>query len=174
MKEWIGCAAWVGLSIAVLIAGADLQIMTRFGPGPGFFLRGLAIVLLGLAVVQAVTLFSGRNRVVAHAAPSPENPAAILDMDEGDGPLDVTPGTVLRFVLLAAALFAYGALIEHLGFLVATTALCWAAMTLLGRKPLRSLLESAVAILIAYFVFSHLLGVNLPAADIAPLAALKF
>jgi hypothetical protein len=56
--------------------------------------------------------------------------------------------------------------------MVATTLLAWSAMVLLGRRPGRSLVDAVVAIVVAHLLFSSLLGVNLPDASLAPLAAL--
>ena len=175
MREWIGCAIWLVFAIAVLTASADLQVMTRFGPGPGFFLRVLGIVLLGLSLVQALTLVLARRRgAPGSASPqqAPETLVAILEADEEDKPMAVDRRSLIRFGLLALTLFAYGLLLEPLGFLSSTTALAWASMALLGRPVLRSLIESIAAIVIAYLLFGHVLDVNLPAAHLAPLKAL--
>jgi putative tricarboxylic transport membrane protein len=173
MKEWFGCVAWIAFSTAVLVGSSDLQIMTRFGPGPGFFLRVLGFVLLAIALVQAVTLFIGHRRVAAHpAGPSPDNLAAILDTDENEETIEADKAGTIRFFLLAASLFGYALLLEPLGFMVATTLLAWSAMVLLGRRPGRSLVDAVVAIVVAHLLFSSLLGVNLPDASLAPLAAL--
>jgi len=173
MKEWFGCVAWIAFSTATLIASADLQIVTRFGPGPGFFLRVLSIVLLALGLIQALLLFLGQRRAAkSHDGPSPENLTAILDTDENEEVLKGDKASTVRFFLLAVSLFGYALLLEPLGFMVATVALAWSAMVLLGRRPLWSFVEAVVAIFLAHLLFSNLLGVNLPTASLAPLASL--
>lgn len=174
MKEWFGCAAWIVFSVGILVASSDLQIMTRFGPGPGFFLRVLAIALLLLALVQAVMLFIGHRRMAAavRAAPSAGNLGALLNVDEDEETIAADRPSLIRFALLSAAMFGYALLLEPLGFLVSTTALAWAALVLLGRNPWRSLVEAVIAIVAAQLLFGNFLGVNLPSASLAPLAAL--
>lgn len=171
MKEWFGCAAWIIFATAILIGSSDLQIMTRFGPGPGFFLRVLGLVLLAIAIIQALTLFIGQRRAKIEA-PSPGNLTAILDADENEETIVADRASTIRFILLAVSLFGYALLLEPLGFTVATAALAWCAMVLLGRRPLRSLVEAVVAVVIAHLLFSGLLDVNLPDASVAPLTSL--
>jgi hypothetical protein len=169
MKEWLGCLAFLTFAVGVLIVGADLQVMTRFGPGPGFFLRGLAYVLIGLVLVHAATLVLTHRRKTVREA-TPDHPEAVLFRDEDEEPLIAPKDAPWRFGGLAAAMFAYAFAIERLGFLVSTTLLCFAAMTLLGRAPLRSAIESVIAIAVAWLVFGRLLGVNLPSASLPLLA----
>ncbi|SFZ86042.1 Tripartite tricarboxylate transporter TctB family protein [Devosia enhydra] len=171
MREWLGALGFLAFAVGVLAVGANLQVMTRFGPGPGFFLRGLAIVLIGLVLIHALTLVLGRRRVQAAEA-TPDHPEAVLFRDEDDEPLIAPPGAGWRFVALAGAMMAYALLIERLGFLVSTTLLCFVAMTVLGRPWLRSALEALVAILVAWLVFGRLLGVNLPSASLPPFSML--
>jgi len=45
-------------------------------------------------------------------------------------------------------------------------------MTVLGRSASRSAIEAVMAVVVAWLVFGQLLGVNLPNAAIAPLAAI--
>lgn len=169
MKEWLGCLAFMTFAVGVLVVGADLQVMTRFGPGPGFFLRGLAYVLIGLVVIHAATLLLARRESTAREA-KPGHPDGILFRDEDEEDFIVPKDAPWRFAALAAAMFAYAFAIESLGFLVSTSLLCFAAMTVLGRPPLRSAIESVIAIVAAWLVFGRLLGVNLPAASLQPLA----
>lgn len=165
MKEWLGAAGFFAFAVGVMIAGANLQVMTRFGPGPGFFPRGLAWVLVGLVAIHVLTLVLGRRNKARPAEPSPDHPEGVLFRDEDDEPLIAPPGSGRRFAGLAGAMLAYAVLIERAGFMVSTTLLCFVAMTVLGRPPLRSAIESVIAIILAWLVFGRLLGVNLPSAS---------
>lgn len=66
--------------------------------------------------------------------------------------------------LLAAALVVQVALIEWLGFVIASTILYVLVCAAFGsRHPLRDLLIGAAVTLVAYLAFSRLLGVNIGA-----------
>ncbi|MGV3650734.1 MAG: tripartite tricarboxylate transporter TctB family protein, partial [Devosia sp.] len=166
MREWLGALGFLAFALGVLVVGANLQVMTRFGPGPGFFLRGLAFVLIGLVLIHALTLVLGRRRRLQAAEATPDHPEAVLFRDEDDEPLIAPPGAGWRFAALAGAMMAYALLIERLGFLVSTTLLCFVAMTVLGRPWLRSAIERLTAILVAWLVFGQPLGVTLPSASL--------
>ena len=160
----IAVAIWLAFSGAVLFFGWHLAMFNRRGgPGPGFFLKSLAILLLILTVVRALTLLREAMRPAASAASSP----AATQSGE-----PFRAGQVLRFALLVLALTLYAYLLTTLGFLVATTALCWAALAMLGRPPLRALIEAAVGAFLVRFAFTHGLGVPLPEAHIGLLSSL--
>lgn len=169
IKEWVGCIAWLAVSVAALGASAELQVMTRFGPGPGLFIKVLAFLMLALAVLQAAGLLMALRRTVL-AKPTPEKPTTLLNTDENDDHFVVTRSGALRFAALMATIFAYGLLLEPVGFFVATVGLTFMSLVLLGRSPRRSMLEAVIAILVAWLVFGQLLGVNLPRATFAPLS----
>jgi Tripartite tricarboxylate transporter TctB family len=162
VAEWVAAAAWMLVGIGTLVASIPLESFTRFGPGPGFFLRGLAAVLIGLAVLKATGLvraaMTGRSREGLVGA-------------EGRR---IEPWNALRFVSLSGALLGYALLLEWLGFLAATTALCWATLVILHRPPLRAFLESLVAAVLVRTAFSTLLGVPLPTSQIELLRLLDW
>ncbi len=149
---------WIALSAAVLVLAAPLATFNRRGgPGPGFFLKWLASILLALAVLHGLALLRtawSRQRpeplaVAADTAPE----ASIRGVD------------AMRFVLMGGVLFAYAIFLPSLGFLVATTALCWATLMLLGRHPQRALFEALAAAFLVRFAFTAGLGVPLPQAQ---------
>ncbi|KAA0969338.1 tripartite tricarboxylate transporter TctB family protein [Aureimonas fodinaquatilis] len=172
VKEWIGCSVWIALGLVGLIASLDLQVVTRFGPGPGFFIRGLTIAMLVLGLIQASALVLSAHSKRRLSQPSPDNVVAVLNLDEDEDPMVVTPGSLVRFGLLAATLFAYGLLIEPAGFIVSTSLLAFSAMTLLGRPAMRSAVEAVAAAVIAYLAFGILLGVNLPTSSMPLLSSI--
>lgn len=168
-KEWVGCIAWFAVSAGALVASADLQVMTRFGPGPGLFIKVLAFTMLGLAVLQAIGLLMTHRRTVL-ARPTPEHPAALLNADESDDQFVATRSGVIRFAALTMTIFAYGLLLEPAGFLVSTVVLTFMSLVLLGRPLRRSMVEAVIAVVVAWLVFGIMLGVNLPRAAFEPLA----
>lgn len=171
MKEWFGVAFWLAIATVALVGSQGLAITTRFGLGPGFFIRGLSFVLIGLALVQGLTiLFEGRGRkTVIDAADA--SLGDILDAED-EPEIEASTRTILRFSALAASLFIYGFIIEQIGFVLSTVALCWVAMVVLGRPPLRSLVEAGIAIVATRILFADLLGVLLPTARIPFLASM--
>ena len=155
-------AVWLAFGGAVLFFGWHLEMFNRRGgPGPGFFLKGLAALLLILTLLRALTLL---REAIRPAAPS--SPAT--GQTEGS----FRAAQLLRFVLFVLALTLYAYLLPSLGFLAATTALCWAALVLLGRHPLRALIEAAVGAFLVRFAFTYGLGVPLPEARIGLLSSL--
>jgi len=160
--QMIAVGAWLLLGIGVQILGAPLQTFTRFGPGPGFFLKSLSAILLILAALQGLALIwnahasgesAGGGREYGH-----ETSAAAPDMDSW---------SIVRFLLLSAVLLGYAWLLPVLGFLVATTGLCWATLVLLGRRPLRALLEAVIAAVLVRYAFTAGLGVPLPETQLS-------
>jgi putative tricarboxylic transport membrane protein len=152
--EWVAVAGWLLLGIVVLIAAAPLPTSTQFGPGPGFFPRYLCAALLGLVAIRAFCLVRG-----------------LAETEEGGGALPGRAG-VVRFLLIAASLFAYDFMLERHGFALATAALSWAILVLLGRRPIRAFIESLVAAFVLRYAFSTLLDVPLPGSSIAILQSL--
>lgn len=77
---------------------------------------------------------------------------------------DAPPVNWRSLGLMAAALVVQVALIEWLGFVIASTILYVLVCAAFGsRHPLRDLLIGAAVTLVAYLAFSHLLGVNIGA-----------
>ena len=162
LGEWLAVLGWFAVGFGVLAATADLDIETRFGPGPRFLSVFLSIPLLLLAAVQAFALATNR-------------PAS------SSGPVDdlvgSTPGSgreAARFLLLAGSLFLFAVFFETVGFLIATALLAWSALVLLGRPLLRSAFEGAAAALLFHWSFSSLLGVPLPVSPLPLLNSLGF
>lgn len=156
---------WITFGGAIFYFGWHLATFNRRGgPGPGFFLKGLAALLLFLAMVRLVTLVRGAfNGGGASAAD---------DIDPAQERFEAA--NVAKFAALVAALTLYAYLLPKIGFLLATAALCWATLMLAGRHPLRSLAEAAMASFFVFFCFTHGLGVPLPAAQPMLLRSLGF
>ncbi len=156
---------WITFGAAIFYFGWHLAMFNRRGgPGPGFFLKGLAALLLLLAMVRLVTLV----REASHG-----DAASIVD-DVDPAQERFEAANVARFAALVAALALYAYLLPKIGFLLATAALCWATLMLAGRHPLRSLAEAAIASFFVFFCFTHGLGVPLPGAQFTLLRGLGF
>jgi hypothetical protein len=171
--QMIAAAAWLLLALGVQILGAPLAMFTSFGPGPGFFLKSLSVILLILALLQGLALISAARAVAKPAASGhPAEPADDHALEPSRSEID--PWSIARFLLLCAALFAYAWLLPLLGFAIATAALCWATLVLLRRRPLRALIEAVVAALLVRYAFTAGLGVPLPEAQLPFLERLGF
>jgi Tripartite tricarboxylate transporter TctB family len=175
--QMIAVAAWVLLALGVQILGAPLEMFTSFGPGPGFFLKSLSVVLLILALLQGLALIRAAGAGAKPIEPGMLDPkAAEPAHDEALAPsaADMDRGSIARFLLLSVVLFAYAWLLPLLGFAIATAALCWTTLVLLRRRPLRALIEAVAAALLVRYAFTAGLGVPLPEAQLRFLEQLGF
>jgi hypothetical protein len=170
--QMIAVAAWLLLALGVQILGAPLAMFTSFGPGPGFFLKSLSVILLILALLQGLALINAARAAKPAASGHPAEPAHDHALEPSRS--DIDPRSIARFLLLCAALFAYAWLLPLLGFAIATAGLCWAALVLLRRQPFRALIEAVVATLLVRYAFTAGLGVPLPEAQLQFLERLGF
>lgn len=164
----VAVVLWIAFGVAILAFSEPLAMFNRRGgPGPGFFLKWLAGLLLALAVLRGVTLL--RDAWSRRAA-------SFADASSAGGPVlaaePIRAVNVLKVVAMGGVLVAYAYFMPVLGFLLATTALCWATLTLLGRHPLRAALEAGVAAFAVRYAFTQGLGVPLPEAQLAFLRGL--
>lgn len=135
------CFLAIGL---VFTAGAvKLQIGTPTEPQPGFFpfLDGLVLILLSLVFLT----LAWRGRI------GQSHPFGKLG-----GPVIVVIGLVL-----------YVAVLEPLGYLIATVFLSAVVLKVLETKTGILLLVSLALPLVSYLLFDRLLGVTLPAGILA-------
>ena len=157
--QLVAVAAWTLLALAVLALGAPLATFSQLGPGPGFFLKALAVILLVLAVFQGIALVQhARRHTKAVPVPAEMAPAATST--------SLSTRSVLMFAAMAATLFGFAWALPQIGFLLATTLLCWITLILLGRSPVRAFIEASVAAIIVRYAFTAGLGVPLPQAQI--------
>lgn len=173
-SDWLGVAAGAAVAAAVLASTWHMTVIGAFGPGPGLFPRVVAFALLAISLVHAVLLL--RRPVAGEAAPavSEEAPAADVPRPEAGEEPAAQWGGYLRFAAMSASMFVYALVLERAGFLLATTFLAFMALWLLGRRPLRALVEAVVAVVVLRFAFGHLLGVPLPPSAIPLFAGLGF
>lgn len=150
MKLAYQITAFVGLifAVAVAIAARDLRLMTRLGPGPGFFPFWLSVLFGGLSL--ALLVFSGRIAALHDSAGGQERPES---------------GRVYLFVgAMIAAIALVGVFIEALGYCLTMLLFCIATLLLLGeRRWFVILVVAALGSFGVYFVFARYLGVVLPA-----------
>jgi putative tricarboxylic transport membrane protein len=148
-----------GLGIVLLGAWFLWQaLMLREGPGyaavgPRVFpvVVGLGLLLSGLAIsVSAAWALRRLGAAGTMAAPI-----------EGEA---AEPTDWRTLLAAAVALAAYVALFLPLGFVLASTAFLVASARILGsRSPLRDLASGLGLSIVAYLVFTRLLGLELPA-----------
>ncbi len=158
----IALGVWLLFGTGVIYFGWHLAMFgRRGGPGSGFFLKSLAALLILLVLVRAVSLWREGRRQVGTSAANESEPRQGFEA-----------ANVGRFLLLVLSLTLYATLLPTLGFLVATSALCWASLMLFGRPALRSLIEAVVGTVLVQIAFTHGLGVPLPETTVALLRGL--
>ena len=129
-------------AVAALVEGRGLPFGTVAAPGPGFFPRALAAGLAGVAALLLV------GAVMAGRAAAP--PAAV-------------PGGRTRLAGVVIALFVFTAVLDHLGFVVATFLLMAALFRVVERHRWTTVVaESAAAAVVSHVGFKIWLGVRLP------------
>jgi putative tricarboxylic transport membrane protein len=130
------------LGLAIAIGGVRLKVGSVSVPEPGFFpfLAGAVVAVLGLCRVVA----TGLRRTHAQAS------------SEG-------AGAVWKAGALAAALAVYTAVLDQLGFMLATSLLAIAVMRIARPQSWVGTIVIAATLSVAcYYVFSVLLKVSLP------------
>lgn len=146
---FICCSRQGGLLVAALLGliGAGftaLSLNLTFGdlalPGPGFFPFALGLLLIALSVAVFVMAL--------------QEPRNVLHVEVGHMP-----------VLIAfAAMCVSAALFETAGAFLSLTGFSFVMLVLVGRvHVVTALLSSVVGMLICWYIFKVLLGVQLPA-----------
>lgn len=126
-----------------------LSLWTQGGPEAGFFpfVIALLIIAFSLVVIGYSLGFS--------AAQKDEKTLEARGKD---------PAGLLRVLAYAILMLAYGLLVETLGFLIISAVLLFLILKLLEKQNWkRAIVVGLSSILVAYFLFKHLLGVPLPA-----------
>jgi len=137
----------LALGVAVCVRAVGLQVGSPTSPQAGFFPFLGGSLLAGLAGLLTVRAALGR------------------------GPKEQRFGSLRRPAALLVALLVYTAVLERVGYPVATTGL--AAVVLLILETRNALAISVASLLLAvgsYVVFKVWLGVELPAGILAGLA----
>jgi hypothetical protein len=146
---WREAASAAVLALVALVAlgvAARLEIGTVARPGPGFFPLLLAGALLAVSAALLVTARTSAARAVPP--------------DQALGPASPPPWALVATV---AALAVYVALLERLGFVLATAALLAFLFGAIARYRWPIALPAAVAVaLAARLVFDRWLEVRLP------------
>lgn len=153
-------AGQVAVSAGVLALGAGILWGSFYLPtgggyaqvGPGMVPRGVGIVILILGAALAREAFTGGFRGVDEEA-------------EVHLPMDW-----VAFAWITGGIFAYGLLVERLGFVLASIVLY--SMVARSFNSRRWLLNAVVGLLLAAFIFAifnYGLGLMLPAGILKPL-----
>jgi putative tricarboxylic transport membrane protein len=139
---WAGLF-WLGLGIFVSFAGRDLGVGTLAAPGSGFLVFWAGLLMCGFAV----TIVAG---AVRHGGPA-----------LGSLWVGIRWGKVLLVIL---SLAAYAALLDVLGFLIATVPLMLVLLRAVDPAPWRTALPLALlSTLGVWWVLKRLLLIQLPA-----------
>ncbi len=139
-------AAMLLLSSLVLIATWPLAYWSDYAPGPAFMPRWVG----GGGMLIALLLLASRLR--GSPAPAP----AVAD----EGPVHLE-----RSMMTLVALAALGALFPLLGLRVAAAAFVFFTLVVVvGRRPIPSLVTTAVTVLIVHLVFVRWLAIDIPSS----------
>lgn len=151
--------AWVAIAAVALIVSSRLQFSTSFGPGPGLMPTALSAILLLLGILRLVPVAvdAVRHRRFRFAPLSEASDRVV---------------NTLRFIGLAGALFLYAMGLEVFGFTLMCGALTLVALLIFGARPVPAIAFAVIGALALRIGFGTLLDVQLPAAHLAPLAAI--
>ena len=154
MKRAYQLTGLLGLAFSAFVANEalSLRLMTRLGPGPGFFPFWLAVVFGGLSALVLI----GSSRLASAAA-----------TEAGMPPDDVGEAAPahgwLRVLALVGSVAGVGLLMESVGYCLAMLAFSITALLLMGERRWPVLLGTALVLSFGvYFVFVRYLGVVLP------------
>ena len=152
-KDLIFAFVVIALGIAVvLITHSFEEPLIVDAVGPRAFPYGLGLILiLGGGIVFAQRL-RNMNASGAYQVPSEGN-----DDDEGH------PASGIRGMTMIALAFGYAAVLDPVGFLVATPVFLVIAFLLMAERNWLTILASAIGYTaVTYVVFGHLLNIRLP------------
>ena len=140
----IGGVLGIAVGAGGVVGAATLRIGTPLHPQPGFFpvLGGLGVMALSSALLVQ----------------------AILGRSSGGEPF----GEIRRPAILVAGLAIYVALLEPVGYVVATAFIAAVILRVLGVTSWRRLAVGSILLPVGtWLLFARLLGVELPAGPLA-------
>jgi putative tricarboxylic transport membrane protein len=144
-RDLVGGVVGVALGAGVVAGAVGLRVGTPTSPEPGFFplLGGLGVaVMAGVLLVQAA-----------------------LGRSTGGEAF----GELRRPAILVGALAIYVAILEPVGYVIATLAIAGVMLRVLGVHSWRVLVTGSVGLAGAtWLLFARLLGIDLPAGLLAP------
>jgi putative tricarboxylic transport membrane protein len=142
MRDVVAAAVLLLVGLAAFVEGRGLPFGAIAAPGPGFFPLVVATTLAGVSLI-----------LLARAVASRPAPVAV----------PVPPDARLRLAAVVAALFAFTAVLEPLGFLAATFLLMVVLFRVVeGHRWTIVVAESAAAAVASHVLFKTWLGVRLP------------
>jgi len=158
LGDLIGGLVLLGISAWAIIGGLILHLGKVSEPQPGFFpfWGGVVLALLsGLLLLQA---WAGPCRAGRAGR------AAKAGKAGGAGKTGESFGTIWRPMIVIIGLVAYVALLNTLGYLIATLVFSIVLLRVLGAKRVWALALAALCISLAsYVLFDRVLNVTLPA-----------
>ena len=155
LGDLIGGLVLLGISAWAIIGGLILHLGKVSEPQPGFFPFWGGVVL---------ALLSGLLLLQAWAGPCRAGRAGKAGKAGGAGKAGESFGTIWRPMIVIIGLVAYVALLNTLGYLIATLVFSIVLLRVLGAKRVWALALAALCISLAsYVLFDRVLNVTLPA-----------
>ena len=136
---------WVGLSIFVAVFSHRLGLGNFQNPGPGLmpFLVGMALLLASTFMVVRSFLDMGKRNGIARKAVAGRR-------------------SFWKVGLVLGSLFAYGVVLEKLGYLLSTSLLLVFLFRIAGSKSWRSIVAASVLSVVLTFLVFNVLGLRFP------------
>lgn len=147
--------AFIALSVFLFWASFGIRDFTSIGVGAAFAPRLVAVLFLAVGITMVVGTFS----VPATTDEAP-------DAAPGDAMAPAAFGGLPGVAATVALMFAYGALIEPLGFVASSVIYVFLQTLLLNKSADRPywlfLLTSLIPVVAVYLLFVHVFGITLP------------
>jgi hypothetical protein len=141
-RNWgdiIGSLLLILIGTGVIIGSVRLHVGSPTSPQPGFFPFVGATILIGLSLVLLASGWLGRGEALEAF------------------------GEVRRPVILVVSMGVYVAILDHLGYVLATVLIAVVILRVLGVKSWKVLgLASLILAAGTYLLFARLLGIELP------------
>jgi putative tricarboxylic transport membrane protein len=139
-NDMIGGVLLILAGIGVILYSIRLQVGTILSPLPGFFPFLVGFMIIVLSLILLIQGFLGRSK-----APQPF-------------------GNWQRPSTMVACMSAYAAILEPLGYVLSTIFIAAITLRILGVMSWKVIsLSSLILSVGAYFLFTRMLGVELPA-----------
>ncbi|MGX2993520.1 tripartite tricarboxylate transporter TctB family protein [Streptomyces sp. JNUCC 64] len=149
LGEWAITAGLLTIGVITLFDGLGQTASTSAsGVGAGFMPKVVGVLLIGLSVALGVQVARGQRGTA----------------DEGEGDVDVRSTHWVPFAVCAGAVLIFIVGVESLGYVIVSSVAFWLTAWAFGaRAHLKSAAIAVVLSLAVYLIFTHALGIELPA-----------
>jgi putative tricarboxylic transport membrane protein len=139
-RDMIASVLLITIGIAVIVWSIRLKVGTLLRPLAGFFPLLVGVGIIGLSLILLFRAWLGRG-------------GALKAYGEWQRP-----------VIMLAALAVYAVLLEPLGYIASTIFIAMVTLRILGVMSWKVIILSSVVLSVSvYYLFTRLLGVELPA-----------